>query len=192
MLPRRFRITFDLITLKEPSCSNSSWSAVWILQKCIPKWYFIEETTEQIIYDPEAKQFLADRYVTGNLPKLWPWRKHMEGPSEKNCGSTLKKMLADLIHSKSTNFWRYSPHLKETKHLFLPLDRYEDLSEKKWILEGHKNDWKSLMCTDNGKSLDWWRTKTRAVKRVTDWGYSVPVEGRRKVKLYVCGLMRPY
>lgn len=33
------------------------------------KGEFIEQTSEQL-YDPEAKQFLADRYVTGRVPPL--------------------------------------------------------------------------------------------------------------------------
>ena len=58
---------------------------------------FIEQTTEQL-YDPEAKQYLADRFVTGICPKC----DHPEayGDQCENCGSSLN--ATDLIQPKST------------------------------------------------------------------------------------------
>jgi len=138
---------------------------------------FIEETTEQL-YDPEAKQFLADRYVTGTCPKCG--HEEAYGDQCENCGSTLN--ATDLIHPKSTISGAI-PTLKETKHWFLPLDRYEDFL-KKWILEGHKNDWKSNVY---GQCKSWIDDglKPRAVTRDLDWGIPVPVEGGEGKVLYV-------
>ncbi len=138
---------------------------------------FTEETTEQL-YDPEAHQFLADRFVVGTCPKCG----HNEayGDQCENCGSTLN--ATDLIDPKSTISGAV-PILKETKHWFLPLDRHEEFL-KKWILEGHKNDWKPNVF---GQCKSWIDDglKPRAVTRDLDWGIPVPVpEGEGKV-LYV-------
>ncbi|MCK5440681.1 MAG: methionine--tRNA ligase subunit beta, partial [Maribacter sp.] len=73
--------------------------------------------------------------------------------------------------------------LKETKHWFLPLDRYEDFL-KQWILEGHKNDWKPNVY---GQCKSWIDDglKPRAVTRDLDWGIPVPVKGGEGKVLYV-------
>ncbi len=138
---------------------------------------FIEETTAQL-YDEEAQQFLADRFVVGTCPKCG--NEEAYGDQCENCGSTLN--ATDLINPKSTISGAV-PTLKETKHWFLPLDRYEDFL-KKWILEGHKNDWKPNVY---GQCKSWIDDglKPRAVTRDLDWGIPVPVEGGEGKVLYV-------
>lgn len=138
---------------------------------------FIEEVTEQL-YDVEAKQFLADRFVTGTCPKCG--HEEAYGDQCENCGSTLN--ATDLINPKSTISGGV-PTMKETKHWFLPLDRYEDFL-KEWILEGHKNDWKPNVY---GQCKSWIDDglKPRAVTRDLDWGIPVPVEGGEGKVLYV-------
>ena len=138
---------------------------------------FIEETTEQL-YDPEAHQFLADRFVIGTCPKCG--NEEAYGDQCENCGSTLN--ATDLINPKSTISGAV-PTVKETKHWFLPLDRHEDFL-KKWILEGHKNDWKPNVY---GQCKSWIDDglKPRAVTRDLDWGIPVPVAGGEGKVLYV-------
>ena len=138
---------------------------------------FIEQTTEQL-YDAEAKQYLADRFVTGTCPKC----DHQEayGDQCENCGSSLN--ATDLIQPKST-LSGSAPALKATKHWFLPLDQYEDFI-KEWILKGHKHDWKPNVY---GQVKSWVDDglKPRAVTRDLDWGIPVPVEGAEGKVLYV-------
>ncbi|ADV49169.1 methionyl-tRNA synthetase [Cellulophaga algicola DSM 14237] len=138
---------------------------------------FIEETTEQL-YDPEAKQFLADRFVVGTCPKCG--YEEAYGDQCENCGSTLN--ATDLINPKST-ISGAAPTVKETKHWFLPLDRHEAFL-KEWILEGHKNDWKPNVY---GQCKSWIDDglKPRAVTRDLDWGIPVPVPGGEGKVLYV-------
>ncbi|CAM4176270.1 methionine--tRNA ligase [Zobellia nedashkovskayae] len=138
---------------------------------------FIEETTAQL-YDDEAKQFLADRFVVGTCPKCG--YEEAYGDQCENCGSTLN--ATDLINPKST-ITGTVPTTKETKHWFLPLDRYEDFL-KEWILEGHKSDWKPNVY---GQCKSWIDDglKPRAVTRDLDWGIPVPVEGGEGKVLYV-------
>lgn len=138
---------------------------------------FIEETTEQL-YDAEAQQFLADRFVTGTCPKCG--NPEAYGDQCERCGSSLN--ATDLINPKST-ITGAVPTLKETKHWFLPLDRYEAFL-KDWILEGHKNDWKPNVY---GQCKSWIDDglKPRAVTRDLDWGIPVPVKGAEGKVLYV-------
>ncbi|WP_394747610.1 methionine--tRNA ligase [Spongiimicrobium salis] len=138
---------------------------------------FLEETTAQL-YDEEANQFLADRFVIGTCPRCG--HEEAYGDQCENCGSSLN--ATDLINPKSTISGAI-PSLKETKHWFLPLDRYEDFL-KEWILEGHKSDWKPNVY---GQCKSWIDDglKPRAVTRDLDWGIPVPVEGGEGKVLYV-------
>ena len=138
---------------------------------------FIEEITEQL-YDPEAEQYLADRFVIGTCPKC----NHTEayGDQCEQCGSSLS--ATELINPKST-LSGADPILKETKHWFLPLDQYESFM-KEWVLEGHKNDWKPNVY---GQVKSWIDDglRPRAVTRDLDWGIPVPVVGADGKVLYV-------
>lgn len=138
---------------------------------------FIEEETLQL-FDAEAGQFLADRFVVGTCPKCG----HPEafGDQCEQCGSSLN--ATDLIEPRST-ITGTVPSLKRTKHWFLPLERYEDFL-RHWILEGHKSDWKPNVY---GQCKSWLDDglKPRAVTRDLDWGIPVPVEGAEGKVLYV-------
>ena len=138
---------------------------------------FIEEVTEQL-YDPEAKQYLADRFVTGTCPKCN--HKEAYGDQCEQCGSSLN--ATELINPKST-LSGAEPILKETKHWFLPLDQYENFM-KEWVIEGHKDDWKPNVYGQVKSWLDE-GLRPRAVTRDLDWGIPVPVEGADGKVLYV-------
>ncbi|WP_103069686.1 methionine--tRNA ligase [Aquimarina sediminis] len=138
---------------------------------------FIEETSKQL-FDPEAEQFLADRFVTGTCPKCG--HEEAYGDQCENCGSTLN--ATDLINPKST-ISGAEPILKQTKHWFLPLDQYDEFL-KEWVLVGHKKDWKANVY---GQIKSWLDDglRPRAVTRDLDWGIPVPVEGAEGKVLYV-------
>ncbi|MEN8789431.1 MAG: methionine--tRNA ligase, partial [Flavobacteriaceae bacterium] len=138
---------------------------------------FLEETTAQL-YDEEAQQFLADRFVTGTCPNCG--YEEAYGDQCENCGTSLN--ATDLINPKSTLSGAI-PALRQTKHWFLPLDRYEDFLGE-WILKGHKTDWKPNVY---GQCKSWIEAglKPRAVTRDLDWGIPVPVKGAEGKVLYV-------
>ncbi len=137
---------------------------------------FIEKTSDQY-YDEEAKQFLADRYITGTCPHCGNDQAY--GDQCENCGTSLSPN--ELIKPKST-ISGSKPVLKQTRHWYLPLDRYEPFL-KKWILEEHK-DWKTNVY---GQCKSWLDTglQPRAVSRDLNWGVPVPVEGAEGKVLYV-------
>ncbi|NPD47136.1 MULTISPECIES: methionine--tRNA ligase [unclassified Lentimicrobium] len=146
-------------------------------KKLFEEGKFIEKTAEQY-YDPEANQFLADRYITGTCPHCSYEKAY--GDQCESCGTSLS--ATDLINPKSALTGNI-PELKETKHWYLPLNEYEDwLSE--WILKGHKQDWRP---TVYGQVKSWidQGLHPRAVTRDLDWGVKVPVEGADGKVLYV-------
>jgi len=141
------------------------------------KGEFIEETSEQL-YDAEANQFLADRFVIGTCPKCG--NEESYGDQCENCGTSHN--ATDLINPKSAITGNV-PTLKQTKHWFLPLDKHEAFL-KEWILEGHKKDWKPNVY---GQCKSWIDDglRPRAVTRDLDWGIPVPAEGGEGKVLYV-------
>jgi methionyl-tRNA synthetase len=138
---------------------------------------FIEEVSAQL-YDAEANQFLADRFVVGTCPKCNFEESY--GDQCENCGTSHN--ATDLINPKSAITGNV-PTVKETKHWFLPLDKHEAFL-REWILEGHKKDWKPNVY---GQVKSWVEDglRPRAVTRDLDWGIPVPVKGAEGKVLYV-------
>ena len=138
---------------------------------------FIEETAAQL-YDAEANQFLADRFVVGTCPKCGFEESY--GDQCENCGTSHN--ANDLINPKSAITGNI-PTVKETKHWFLPLNKHEDFL-RKWILEDHKKDWKPNVY---GQVKSWITDglRPRAVTRDLDWGIPVPLKDAKEKVLYV-------
>ena len=170
-----FGITFD--NYSRTSAQIHHETASDFFTKLYDQDDFIEEVTEQL-YDEEAQQFLADRFVTGTCPKCG--YEEAYGDQCENCGTSWS--ATDLINPKST-ITGAIPSLKKTKHWFLPLNRYEDFL-KEWIIKGHKKDWKPNVY---GQCKSWIDDglKPRAVTRDLDWGIPVPVAGADGKVLYV-------
>ena len=137
----------------------------------------LEEKTTTQLYDEEAHQFLADRYVTGECPYC-----HNEGAYGdqcEKCGHDLSP--TELINPKST-ISGSTPVMKETVNWYLPLNKYQDWL-KEWILDGHK-EWRPNVY---GQCKSWLEMdlQPRAMTRDLDWGIPVPVEGADGKVLYV-------
>ena len=137
---------------------------------------FITKESEQF-FDPEAKTFLADRYITGTCPKCG--NPNAYGDQCEKCGSTLSP--EELIDPKSA-LSGSAPVKVKTKHWYLPLDQYEPWL-RDWILEQHK-EWKSNVYGQCKSWLDG-GLQPRAVSRDLDWGVPVPVDGAEGKVLYV-------
>jgi methionyl-tRNA synthetase len=170
-----FGISFDNYSRTSRKVHHKTASKIFT--KLHEKSKFTIKETKQL-YDPEARAFLADRFVVGKCPICH--NEEAYGDQCESCGSSLN--ATDLISPKS-KLSGSQPILKKTKHWFLPLDQYEDFI-KDWILKQHKKDWKSNVYgqvkswVDNG-------LQSRAVTRDLDWGIPVPVEGGKGKVLYV-------
>jgi methionyl-tRNA synthetase len=169
-----FGIAFDIYSRTSNKVHYDTASEIF--RKLFDEGKLLEKTSEQY-FDVEANTFLADRYITGTCP-------HCSNPAAygdqcEQCGTSLSP--SDLIDPTS-RLSGSKPELKETKHWYLPLNRYEPWL-KEWILEGHK-EWKPNVY---GQCKSWidQGLQPRAVSRDLDWGVPVPVEGAEGKVLYV-------
>ena len=169
-----FGISFDIYSRTSSKTHHELSSAFF--KKLYDEGKFIEKTSMQF-YDEKAGQFLADRYIVGKCPHCGNERAY--GDQCEACGTSLNATdLIDPVSAVTGN----KPELKETKHWYLPLDRYEDWL-KEWILEGHK-EWKSNVY---GQCKSWLDNglQPRAVTRDLDWGVPVPLDEAKGKVLYV-------
>ena len=171
----RFGISFDIYSRTSNKIHHET--AADIFRTLYEKNEFIEQTSLQY-YDEETQHFLADRYITGTCPHCGYEKAY--GDQCENCGTSLSPN--ELINPKSLLSGNV-PVKKETKHWYLPLDKYTPWL-REWILEGHKNDWKTNVY---GQCKSWINQglKPRAVTRDLDWGIKVPVEDAEGKVLYV-------
>ena len=167
-------ISFDIYSRTSSPVHAETASAFF--RKLYDEGKFVEQTSEQF-YDEEAKSFLADRYIVGTCPKCGAEGAY--GDQCEVCGSTLSP--DELVNPRST-LSGATPVKRETKHWYLPLDKYEQML-REWILEGHK-EWKSNVYGQCKSWLDG-GLMPRAVSRDLDWGIPVPVEGAEGKVLYV-------
>ena len=169
-----FGISFDIYSRTTSSTHDATASEFF--RRLYDKGEFIEKTAMQL-YDEEANQFLADRYVTGKCPHCG--NENAYGDQCEVCGTSLSP--EELIDPKSA-ITGSKPVMRETKHWYLPLDKWEpDL--RKWILEDHK-EWRPNVYGQCKSWLDL-GLLPRAVSRDLDWGIPVPVEGAEGKVLYV-------
>ena len=170
----KFGISFDVYS-RTTSETHHKFASDFF-RKLYDEGKLVEETSKQY-YDEEAKQFLADRYITGECPQC-----HNEGAYGDQCEKCGRDLSpTELINPKST-ISGSQPVLKETKNWYLPLNEYQEWL-KQWILEGHK-EWRPNVYGQCKSWLDM-DLQPRAMTRDLDWGIPVPVEGAEGKVLYV-------
>jgi len=120
---------------------------------------------EKQLYDPEAKIFLADRFVRGTCPVCG--YEDAYGDQCEKCGTSLSPKELKNPRSAVTNA---TPVLKETTHWYLPLASFQKKLEA-WI-DSHP-EWKPNAL---GQIKSWFNDglNDRAVTRDLPWGVQVP------------------
>ncbi len=171
---REFGISFDIYSRTTSPTHNKLASDFF--RKLYDDGKLVEQESEQY-YDPEAHQFLADRYIMGTCPHCG--NPNAYGDQCEKCGSDLSPM--ELLDPHST-ISGAKPVVKKTKNWYLPLNDYQDWL-KQWILEGHK-EWRPNVYGQCKSWLDM-DLQPRAMTRDLDWGIPVPVEGAEGKVLYV-------
>ena len=170
-----FGISFDIYS--RTSSEDHHKTAQDFFLKLHEQGVFQEKETDQY-YDPEARQFLADRYIMGTCPACG----HTEayGDQCENCGRSLSP--TELKDPRST-LSGSAPVLKKTTNWFLPLDEMTDGIRS--FLDQHK-DWKPNV---HGQCMSWLDAgdglQPRSMTRDLDWGIRVPVKGGEDKVLYV-------
>ena len=172
---KEFGISFDIYSRTSSQVHAETASAIF--RELYDKGIFTEKETEQY-YDEAAKQFLADRYITGTCPRCS--NPNAYGDQCEKCGSSLN--ATDLIQPKSA-LSGSTPVLRKTKNWFLPLDQLQP--KIKAYISSHK-EWKPNVY---GQCMSWMESgdglQPRAMTRDLDWGIPVPVEGADGKVLYV-------
>lgn len=139
----------------------------------------LTEKSEKQLYCETDKMFLADRYVEGICPNCK--NPGARGDQCENCGNWLNQY--DLIDPKC-KVCGATPVLRETKHWYFPLGKYQKQLEE-YIDERHKRDgWKENVLK---YCRSWFNEglQDRAVTRDLPWGVPVPLEGYQNKVLYV-------
>ena len=170
---KEFGISFDIFSRTSKDIHHKTSSEFFL--NLYEKGVFKEITSSQY-YDVKEKQFLSDRYITGECP--CGENKNAYGDQCEVCGKTLSPM--DLKNPKSSLSGN-EPILKETKNWYLPMDKLQGNIEK--YIET-KKDWKSNVI---GQCKSWLNDglKPRAMTRDLDWGVSVPLKDADGKVLYV-------
>lgn len=170
-----FGISFDVYS--RTSSETHKETAAEFFKKIYDQGGFIEKETEQY-YDPEANQFLADRYIIGTCPVCG--HEEAYGDQCEKCGSSLNP--TDLKNPRSV-LSGAKPELRKTKNWFLPLDQLSPQIRE--YIEQH-SDWKPNVY---GQCKSWLDAgdglQPRSMTRDLDWGVPVPVEGGEGKVLYV-------
>ena len=170
---KEFGISFDIFSRTSKDIHHKTSSEFFL--NLYEKGVFKEITSSQY-YDVKEKQFLSDRYITGECP--CGENKNAYGDQCEVCGKTLSPL--DLKNPKSSLSGN-EPILKETKNWYLPMDKLQGNIEK--YIET-KKDWKSNVI---GQCKSWLNDglKPRAMTRDLDWGVSVPLKDADGKVLYV-------
>ena len=169
-----FGISFDVYSRTTSDVHNKLASDFF--KKLYEEGKLVEKESEQL-YDEEAKQFLADRYVMGECPHCG--NPNAYGDQCEKCGSDLSPL--ELKNPRST-ISGSQPVLKNTKNWYLPLNDYQEWL-KEWILKEHQ-EWRPNVY---GQCKSWLDIdlQPRAMTRDLDWGIPVPIEGAEGKVLYV-------
>ena len=169
-----FDINFDVYSRTSNKVHHDTAQEFFL--NLLHKGAFKEIVSEQF-FDPEAQQFLADRYITGDCPKCQ--NSGAYGDQCEKCGSTLSPN--ELVNPKSA-LSGATPILKETKNWYLPLDELQESFLNQYI--DSRRDWRSTVL---GQCKSWLNDglKERAMTRDLNWGIPVPVENAEGKVLYV-------
>ena len=170
---KEFGISFDIFSRTSKDIHHKTSSDFFL--NLYEKGIFKEITSSQY-YDVKEKQFLSDRYITGECP--CGENKNAYGDQCEVCGKTLSPM--DLKNPKSSLSGNV-PILKETKNWYLPMDKLQGNIEK--YIET-KKDWKLNVI---GQCNSWLNDglKPRAMTRDLNWGVRVPLKDADGKVLYV-------
>ncbi len=138
---------------------------------------YISEQSIKQFYSFEDERYLPDRYVEGECPHCN--FNEARGDQCDNCGRLLDP--EELINPRSAISGSKQLELRETKHLYLQLDKLET-KVKDWIEK--QNDWPSAV---SGVAKKWLTEglQARCITRDLKWGISVPKVGYEHKVFYV-------
>ena len=139
---------------------------------------FIEEKTIKQVFSIDDNQFLADRYITGTCPHCG--YEKARGDQCENCTKVLNP--TDLINPRSTISGSTRLEVRETRHLFIQLQKLQPELEK-WLVT-KEFTWPAVAYSIAQKWLKE-GLQERCITRDLKWGFPVPKEGFENKVFYV-------
>ncbi|MBN2458940.1 methionine--tRNA ligase [Candidatus Woesearchaeota archaeon] len=140
--------------------------------------FIIEDFLEEL-YCENCKKSLADRFVEGTCPHCG-----FEGARGDQCDKCGNLLNAVELKSPKCKICGATPSRKNTKHLFLDLEKLQPELEK-WIASRKKEGFWS----DNTITYtDAWLKeglKRRCISRQLKWGIPIPLKGYEEMVFYV-------
>lgn len=122
-----FQIHFDNYGSTHSEENRETCNTIW---KSLRDKGFVAEREVTQLYDPEAKQFLADRFVKGTCPNC-----HAPNQYGDNCEKCSAAYSAtDLINPVST-LSSATPILKSASHLFITVEKLREFLDE-WTQSG--------------------------------------------------------
>jgi methionyl-tRNA synthetase len=166
-------ISFDLFT--RTTTENHRKVVQILFKKLWDKGYIYPKQTK-VLFCPQCKRYLPDRYVEGICP--FCGNKSARGDQCDECGKAFDPL--NLIDPKC-KLCGFIPEIRESKHLFFKLSGFEERIAR-WIED--KEYWKA-----NVKHFaeNWLKEglRDRAITRDLSWGIPVPIKGFEDKTIYV-------
>jgi methionyl-tRNA synthetase len=178
-----FKVHKEIYDFFEISYDNFSRTSLPIHHQTVQEFFkkiyengFLTEGVMKCPYCKNCKIFLPDRYVEGTCPYCG-----YENARGDQCEKCTKILDSHELKNPRCKICGTTPEIKETKHLFLELDKLEKKLER-WIKSNWH--WRELVRT---WALGWIKEglKKRCITRDLKWGVKVPLEGYEDKVLYV-------
>src|SRR5690606_33179548 len=166
---KKFSISFDIYSRTSSDIHKQTASEYFL--DLYKKGELLEKKSLEF-FDPEAQEFLADRYIVGTCPSCS--NPDAYGDQCEKCGKSLSP--EELINPRS-KLSGATPIKKETTHWYIDLGKHQDAWLKDWVAS-KKDLWKSNVY---GQCMSWLgegenKLQPRAVTRDLSWGVPVPKE----------------
>lgn len=169
-------ITFDLYTHTDTA---NHWETTQHMFLRHWETGFIYKDTQQQLYDPLIKRFLADRYVEGTCPNCgYP---DARGDQCDNCGRIYDAL--ELIEPRSKITGNTNLEIRETEHYFLDMSKMID-PLLAWIGNG-KEHWRPNVINFTRGQLELRELRGRPITRDLDWGVTIPLGNYPDKRIYV-------
>ncbi|OIO24960.1 methionine--tRNA ligase [Candidatus Micrarchaeota archaeon CG1_02_55_22] len=167
-------LSFDRFGRTSEKTNHETTQEIFLADK---KNGFISEKSLKMPYCVNDSRYLPDRFIEGTCPNCG--FDGARGDQCEKCGKVLDP--ADLQKPFCTICGKKDIEFRDTKHLFLDLDKLSD-ELKAWILS--REDW-----PDNAKkfALGWIKDglQARCITRDLEWGVNVPLQGYEDKVFYV-------
>src|SRR5690606_16260592 len=169
-------LTFDLYTHTD---TQNHWDVTQHMFLRHLNTGYIYKDVQQQLYDPQARRFLADRYVEGTCPFCgYP---EARGDQCDNCGRIYDAL--ELKNPRSKISGTTELEVRETEHFFLDMGKLNE-PLLAWIAQD-KDHWRPNVLNFTRGQLALKELRGRPITRDIDWGVTIPIEGYANKRIYV-------